>query len=235
MELSIKDLSFSYKDGDNVKEIFDNVNIEFNEKKFYCITGPSGSGKTTLLSLIGTIDNIKQGHIFLDGQDIFKDVTNYRKNKVGLVFQNYNLINYLNAIENVRLAMDIAGRKEDLGRILGTLDLVGIKEDTAKRKVNKLSGGEQQRIAIARALINNPDIILADEPTGNLDEETSNNIVDIFIKLAHEYDKCVIMVTHNKDIAKRCDIEYSIVNKNIDKHVNWFKLKVILCDIYLIR
>lgn len=215
MRLEVKDVCFSYQDGESKKEIFDGASCDFLDKKFYCITGPSGCGKSTLLSLLGTIDKCESGLILLDGNDIFEDESTYRKKKVGFVFQDYNLINYLDGFENVALAMEIAAYKKDENRIYGALSVVGIDKETAKRKANRLSGGEKQRIAIARALINNPEIILADEPTGNLDIENSNMIVDIFLKLAHEYDKCVIMVTHNPDIAKLCDVEYSISNKNI--------------------
>ena len=198
--------------------VINNLNVEIEDyldKKFYCITGPSGCGKSTLLSLLGTIDKCESGSILLDGNDIFDDENTYRKKKVGFVFQDYNLINYLDGFENVALAMEIAGNKKDENRIYGALSVVGIDKETAKRKANRLSGGEKQRIAIARALINNPEIILADEPTGNLDIDNSNMIVDIFLRLAHEYDKCVIMVTHNPDIAKLCDHEYTIINKTI--------------------
>ncbi len=215
MRLEVKDVCFSYQDGESKKEIFDGASCDFLDKKFYCITGPSGCGKSTLLSLLGTIDKCESGLILLDGNDIFEDESTYRKKKVGFVFQDYNLINYLDGFENVALAMEIAGNKKDENRIYGALSVVGIDKTTAKRKANRLSGGEKQRIAIARALINNPEIILADEPTGNLDVDNSNMIVDIFLKLAHEYDKCVIMVTHNPDIAKMCDVEYCISNKNI--------------------
>lgn len=215
MKLEVKDVCFSYQDGESKKEIFNGASCEFLDKKFYCITGPSGCGKSTLLSLLGTIDKCESGLILLDGNDIFEDESTYRKKKVGFVFQDYNLINYLDGFENVALAMEIAANKKDENRIYGALSVVGIDKETAKRKARLLSGGEKQRIAIARALINNPEIILADEPTGNLDVDNSNMIVDIFLKLAHEYDKCVIMVTHNPDIAKMCDVEYSISNKNI--------------------
>ncbi len=215
MKLEVKDVCFSYQDGESKKEIFNGASCEFLDKKFYCITGPSGCGKSTLLSLLGTIDKCDSGLILLDGNDIFEDESTYRKKKVGFVFQDYNLINYLDGFENVALAMEIAANKKDENRIYGALSVVGIDKETAKRKANRLSGGEKQRIAIARALINNPEIILADEPTGNLDVDNSNMIVDIFLQLAHVYDKCVIMVTHNPDIAKMCDVEYSISNKNI--------------------
>ena len=215
MILEIKNLSFAYKDGDKIKQLFDDVSLSFENGRFYCITGPSGSGKTTLLSLIGTIENIQNGQILLDGKNIFDDPASYRKDKVGFVFQNYNLINYMSAVENVALAMEIAGRKADMHQIIGTLDLLGIDKETAQKKVTKLSGGEQQRVAIARAFINNPDLILADEATGNLDGETSDVIVNILILLAHKFNKCIIMVTHNQEIALQADIEYRIENKKI--------------------
>lgn len=217
MKLEVKDVCFSYQDGESKKKIFNGASCDFLDKKFYCITGPSGCGKSTLLSLLGTIDKCESGLILLDGNDIFEDESTYRKKKVGFVFQDYNLINYLDGFENVALAMEIAANKKDENRIYGALSVVGIDKETAKRKANRLSGGEKQRIAIARALINNPEIILADEPTGNLDVDNSNMIVDIFLQLSHVYDKCVIMVTHNPDIAKLCDEEYSISNKNIVK------------------
>jgi len=215
MILEIKNLSFAYNDGGRVNQLFDDVSMSFENGHFYCITGPSGSGKTTLLSLIGTIENIQEGQILLDGENIFDDPAAYRKDKVGFVFQNYNLINYMSALENVALAMEIAGRKADMRQILGTLDLIGIDKETAQKKVTKLSGGEQQRVSIARAFINNPDLILADEATGNLDGETSDVIVNILILLAHKFNKCIIMVTHNQEIALQADIEYRIENKKI--------------------
>ncbi len=215
MILEIKNLSFAYKDGEKIKQLFDDVSLSFENGRFYCITGPSGSGKTTLLSLIGTIENIQNGQILLDGKNIFDDPASYRKDKVGFVFQNYNLINYMSAVENVALAMEISGRKADMHQIIGTLDLLGIDKETAQKKVTKLSGGEQQRVSIARAFINNPNLILADEATGNLDGETSDVIVNILILLAHKFNKCIIMVTHNQEIALQADIEYRIENKKI--------------------
>lgn len=217
MKLNVENLSFSYIDGDNIKEVLKDVNVEFNESKFYCITGPSGCGKTTLLSLIGTLDKPQNGKILLNGHNVNDNEYTYRKEQIGFVFQNYNLINYLTAYENVELARKIAKKDINKDDIYSMLDLVGIDNETANRKAIKLSGGEQQRVAIARALINNPSIILADEPTGNLDSETSKNIVNIFIRLAHEFNKCVIMVTHNPDISKLADVEYTIIDKGVMK------------------
>ena len=215
MKLTVENLFFSYQDGDHRKQIFDNISLEFEDGLFYCITGPSGCGKTTLLSLIGTIDKPESGDIRLNGVSIYSRDTDYRKNDIGIVFQNYNLIPYMTGIDNVALAMEIGGQKKKTESILGTLALIGVDEETARKKVTKVSGGEQQRIAIARAFINNPSIILADEPTGNLDSETSDVIVDIFLRLAHEFGKCIIMVTHNDAIAEKCDVEYRIENKSI--------------------
>ena len=215
MILKVSNLSFSYEDGENTKTIIDDISMEFTNGKFYCITGPSGCGKTTLLSLLGSIEEPQYGTILLDGKDIFSDPVSYRREKVGFVFQNYNLISYMTGFENVELAMIIAGRKPDVHQIYGTLELIGIDRDTASKRVTKLSGGEQQRVAIARAFINNPDIILADEATGNLDGDTSDVIVNILMLLAHEFHKCVIMVTHNENIAQLCDIEYRIEKKKV--------------------
>ena len=158
---------------------------------------------------MGTIDKYESGSILLDGNDIFEDESTYRKKRVGFVFQDYNLINYLDGFENIALAMEIAGNKKDENRIYGALSVVGIDKETAKRKANRLSGGEKQRIAIARALINNPEIILADEPTGNLDEDTEKKIIDIFKKLAKQ-GKGVIVVTHSKELADSSDKIYHI-------------------------
>lgn len=220
MRLNIENLSFSYIDGDNIKEVLKDINIEFIENKFYCITGPSGCGKTTLLSLIGTLDKPQNGKITLNGHNVNDNEYVYRKEQIGFVFQNYNLINYLTAYENVELARKIAKKDINKDEIYNMLNLVGIDNQTANRKAIKLSGGEQQRVAIARALINNPSIILADEPTGNLDSDTSKNIVNIFVRLAHEFNKCVIMVTHNPDISKLADIEYTIIDKNVIQKQN---------------
>ncbi len=215
MILQVNDLSFSYEDGESTRAIFEDASMEFVNGRFYCITGPSGCGKTTLLSLLGSIEEPQSGSILLDGKNIFSDPVSYRKEKVGFVFQNYNLIPYMTGYENVELAMVIAGRKPDAHQILGTLELIGIDREIASKRITKLSGGEQQRIAIARAFINNPDIILADEATGNLDGDTSDVIINILMLLAHEFHKCVIMVTHNENIAQLCDIEYRIEKKKV--------------------
>ena len=142
MKLEVKDVCFSYQDGESKKEIFNGASCEFLDKKFYCITGPSGCGKSTLLSLLGTIDKCESGLILLDGNDIFEDESTYRKKKVGFVFQDYNLINYLDGFENVALAMEIAAYKKDENRIYGALSVVGIDKTTAKRGSSNIHMGK---------------------------------------------------------------------------------------------
>lgn len=210
MELTVKGLEYYYQDGEDNRYIFNDLNVSFVSGKFYTIIGESGSGKTTLLSLLGALDQPKGGTVTLDGADIYQKMEEYRKKAIGFVFQNYNLIAYLNAIENIEVALDIAKVKKTRSEILNLLKLVGIDETKTKRVVSKLSGGEMQRVAIARAIATDPPIILGDEPTGNLDSDTSDNIVDLFIRLAHEFNKCIIIVTHNKNIAKLSDVIYEV-------------------------
>lgn len=210
MELTVKGLEYYYQDGEDNRYIFNDLNVSFVSGKFYTIIGESGSGKTTLLSLLGALDRPKGGTVTLDGADIYAKMEEYRQKAVGFVFQNYNLIAYLNAIENIEIALDIAKVKKSRSEILNLLKLVGIDETKTKRVVSKLSGGEMQRVAIARAIATDPPIILGDEPTGNLDSDTSDNIVDLFIRLAHEFNKCIIIVTHNKNIAKLSDVIYEV-------------------------
>jgi putative ABC transport system ATP-binding protein len=183
--------------------------VSLKKANFIQYFGESGSGKTTFLSLLSAMDTPKSGNIYYDGEDIKKiGYENYRRNKVGIIFQSYNLIPYMTAAENVKVAMSITDNSlpENQDEVVyNLLDYIGISREKANRTVNKLSGGEQQRVALARALSTNVDIILADEPTGNLDEDMENEIVEIFKKLAHEHNKCVIVVTHSMQIAKQSD------------------------------
>jgi putative ABC transport system ATP-binding protein len=208
--LEVKDLQYYYQDGRKKRTILDNVNAEFETGKFYAILGESGSGKTTFLSLISSLDTPQSGEILFKGQSI-KEIgyEKYRRNHISIVFQNYNLIQYMTAVENVLVAMGITdnkieGNKKEVAYKL--LEDVGIDKETADRRVNRLSGGEQQRTAIARALSTDPEIIMADEPTGNLDHETSGEIIELLMRLAHERDKCVIVVTHDLKIAEKSDV-----------------------------
>ncbi|MGL5042416.1 MAG: ABC transporter ATP-binding protein [Culicoidibacterales bacterium] len=207
--IDAKDLNYYYQDGENRRYILKDVDCQFEKGKFYTILGQSGSGKTTFLSLISALDAPKSGVIAYEGTDI-KTIgyEKYRRNNVGIIFQSYNLVPYMTAVENVLVAMSITENKLPADQkevAYNLLDYIGITKSKADRRVNKLSGGEQQRVAIARALATNVELILADEPTGNLDEEMENEIVDIFKRLAHEHNKCVIVVTHSNEIAQKSD------------------------------
>ena len=210
MILEVKDLYFTYPDGDARKVILNEVNVAFEKGKFYTILGESGSGKTTFLSLIAALDKPERGEILYDGESIAKiGYEKYRRNNIGIVFQSYNLIPYMNGVENVMVAMSITDNKleKDMKKqALEILSSVGIDGSKATRRINRLSGGEQQRVAIARALSTNVDVIIADEPTGNLDSRTSDTIIELFKELAHDRNKCVIMVTHAQKIADESDV-----------------------------
>lgn len=215
--LETRGLVYYYQDGSRRRVILQDVNAEFEMGKFYVIRGESGSGKTTFLSIISALDTPKEGTVLYMGNNI-ADIgyDKFRRNYISIVFQNYNLIQYMTAVENVMVAMDItdneiSGNKKKTAYKL--LEDVGIDRETADRRVNRLSGGEQQRTAIARALSTNVDIIMADEPTGNLDYETGQDIIDLFISLAHEKNKCIIIVTHDISIAERSDVEMLLDSK----------------------
>lgn len=206
--LKLNNISFSY----DKTPVLKNISFEFEKGKMYCITGKSGAGKTTLLSILSGLANANEGTIEYDGKDISKlDKYKFRSNYMGVIFQSFNLITKFTAAENVVLSMDIAGIKEKNKKKKATelLLSVGLSEEEAGRRVLHLSGGQQQRVAIARALSHNPDIILADEPTGNLDCETQNEIMKIFRQLTQQ-DKCVILVSHSPDVANMCDEVYRL-------------------------
>lgn len=210
--LKASKLNYYYQDGDTRRYILKNTNVSFEKGKFYSIVGQSGSGKTTLLSLLAGLDTPKEGKIFYEKQNIQKiGYDEYRRDYISIIFQNYNLIPYLTAAENVMVPMAITDNElpDDKEKVaLNLLDYIGLSNDKVKRLVTQLSGGEQQRVAIARALATNVDIILADEPTGNLDEEMEQEIVEIFKMLAHKHNKCVIVVTHSQEIALQSDHSY---------------------------
>lgn len=206
--LSIENVSYRYSDAKKDEYVLKDINYEFNRGKIYAIKGKSGSGKTTLLSLISGLEKKYLGKIHYKNKDLKKmDLDTYRNTNIGIVFQSYNLLPHLTAMENIILSMDISkvkvkNKKE---KAIELMESVGLDKTLAKRRVLRLSGGEQQRVAIARSLSYNPEIILADEPTGNLDKDTENEILDIFIKLAHEYNKCVIIVTHSPNVCDKVD------------------------------
>ena len=194
--MEIKGVRYSY---DNKRNVLKSVNADFEAGKMYAIVGPSGCGKTTLLSLLGGLDSPTGGQILFDGQDIEKiGLAAHRKNDIAFIFQSYNLIDYLTPQENVALTSKLPP--------LPILERVGLTEEESKRNVLTLSGGQQQRVAIARALASDASVILADEPTGNLDEDTAAEITAILKECAHQMNKCVVIVTHSGDLAKQADI-----------------------------
>ena len=206
--LLLQNISFSYDRTPVLKDL----SYEFEKGKIYCIIGKSGAGKTTLLSLLSGLAQPSEGDILYEGKSIKKiDKYVFRSKYIGVVFQSFNLITKYTALENVILSMDIAGYKtaDKTARALELLESVGLDEDEANRRVLKLSGGQQQRVAIARALSYDPDIILADEPTGNLDHDTQNEIMEIFRNLADQ-GKCVILVSHAPEVAEMCDERYEL-------------------------
>ena len=194
--MEVKNVGYTY---DNRRKVLRGINVQMEQGKLYAILGPSGCGKTTLLSLIGGLDSPTSGQILFEDQDIAKTgLSDHRKNHVSFIFQAYNLIDYLNPKENVALTSKLPP--------LPILERLGLTKEEAKRNVLKLSGGQQQRVAIARALASEAPVILADEPTGNLDEDTARDITEILKESAHKMNKCVVVVTHSSELAKQADV-----------------------------
>lgn len=192
------------------------VNLTFEKGKVYSILGQSGSGKTPFLSLLAGLDRPKAGEIYLEDNDINKSgLTNYRKNSVSTIFQAYNLMTYMTARQNVPTALEISNKPVDNAKIEELFELVGIPKETIEKPVRQLSGGQQQRVAIVRALATEHDLIIADEPTGNLDEETTQDIVNIFKDIAHKQNKTVIIVTNETAVAQETDITFELKKKTI--------------------
>ena len=203
--LSLNKISYSYKNG---KNILDDISIEFEKGKFYTILGVSGSGKTTLLSLLAGLDEPRNGEILYNNQNIkVKGYENHRKSNISLIFQNYNLIDYMTPLENLKIVNPKADKK--------ILNDLGLTDDEVNRNVLQLSGGQQQRVAIARTLVTDSPVILADEPTGNLDSDTADEIIEILKVSAHKHEKCVIVVTHSKELAKKADVVLVLKNKKL--------------------
>lgn len=207
--LEFKDVSYWYKFENKKQDILKNINVSFNKGRFYTIVGPSGSGKTTFLALASALDMPKGGEVLYEGKDIKKiGYSKFRNKYVSIVFQSYNLLPYMTALQNITTAMEITGAKVDNRRAyaIEMLNKVGINEKQAHQKVLTLSGGQQQRVSIARALCCQSDLIVADEPTGNLDEDTASEIIGLFLDLAHKEGKCVIVVTHDANLSKISDV-----------------------------
>lgn len=198
--------------------LFKNVNLTFEKGKVYSILGQSGSGKTTFLSLLAGLDSPKAGEIYLEDNDINKSgLTNYRKNSVSTIFQAYNLMTYMTARQNVQTALEISNKPVDNAKIEELFELVGIPKEMIDKPVLQLSGGQQQRVAIVRALATEHDLIIADEPTGNLDEETTQDIVNIFKDIAHKQNKTIIIVTHETAVAQETDVTFELKKKQFTK------------------
>lgn len=197
MILEARNVEYAYK-SQMGRKVLDNISIQFEEEKFYTIIGSSGAGKTTLLSLLAGLDSPTAGKIFYEGEDIKGNGLNYhRKHHISLVFQEYNLIDYLTAEENVRTGG--TDKPEEL------LLKVHMPQETWKRNIMQLSGGQQQRVAIARALASKPSIILADEPTGNLDSKTSDDVIGLLKMTSQQFNQTIVMITHNPEIARMAD------------------------------
>lgn len=207
--LRLENINYSYIDGGYERQILKDLSYSFEEGKFYTVLGPSGSGKTTLLSIVAGLDTPNSGEIYFDGKNIKEiGLHKYRRNAISIVFQQYNLISYLTAVENVLLAMSETDNQIPMDKrnvAYNLLERFGIVRSKADRMVGQLSGGEQQRVAIARSLASNVNLIFADEPTGNLDTATEKEIISIFKELSHEFGKTIIVVTHSDTVSAMSD------------------------------
>jgi putative ABC transport system ATP-binding protein len=216
--IKINNITKKFKSRDSTVTAVNNVSFSINKGDFVSIIGKSGSGKTTLFALMGALEKPTEGSIIIDNEDITKmpesKLIKYRREKIGFVFQQYNLIPNLTALENVILPMEFAGVKtqDRIKRAKDLLNKVGIDSTKQKRKPSRLSGGEQQRISIARALGNKPSLILADEPTGNLDSTTGKSIITLLNKLSKSDNTTIIIVTHDLNMTKYTDITFKITN-----------------------
>ena len=201
--LELENVSYSYQDGKEKNKILDHASYSFEKGKIYAVVGASGSGKTTTLSLSSGLDKPDEGKVLFKGKDIQEiGLNKYRREDISIVFQSYNLIYYMNALENVMSALEIAGikRKDKKEYCLSILEQLGLSKEECKRDVRQLSGGQQQRVAIARAIINDPVVVIADEPTGNLDPESSKEIMNLLEEISHR-GTTIVMVTHDRQMV----------------------------------
>lgn len=207
--LDIISLNKIYGKGENKVQALKDINLSIEKGKFTAIIGPSGSGKSTLLNCIAGLDNISSGKVLLEGKDIStlsdNGLSKLRSEEFGFIFQSFNLIPVINVYENIILPISIDDKKVDKGHIDNIIDKLGLK-DKINKFPNELSGGQQQRVAIARALANKPKIIFADEPTGNLDSKTTDEVMNLLNTCVEEFGQTLVMITHNNEIAKMADI-----------------------------
>ena len=206
--VKVENLSKIYGSNDNAVKALDNVSLSVEKGEFVAIVGASGSGKSTLLHLLGGVDKPTSGKVYINGTDIFElnndKMAIFRRRQVGIVYQFYNLIPILNVEENISLPMELDGRNVDKGEMEKMLEMLGLSE-RRKNLPNELSGGQQQRTSIGRALISRPSVLLADEPTGNLDTKSGNEVMEILKRFNREYNQTIIMITHNMELAKATD------------------------------
>ena len=206
--LETKHLKKYYGTGENQVKAVDDITLQVEKGEFVAIVGTSGSGKTTLLNLMGGLDYADSGEVIVDGQSLLnmneEERTVFRRRKIGFIFQNYNLISMLNVYKNVTLPIRLDGNKPDQEFVKRVLDVLGLK-GKEERRPNQLSGGQQQRVAIARALASKPAIVLADEPTGNLDSRTSQEVIGLLQMSSREFHQTIIIITHNEEIALMAD------------------------------
>lgn len=206
--LETNNLKKYYGTGENVVKALDGVNLQVENGSFAAIVGTSGSGKSTLLHMLGGLDRPTEGSVVVDGKDIFtlkeEELTIFRRRKIGFVFQNYNLVPVLNVYENIVLPIELDGNKIDSSYVNKIIQTLGL-EQKLQNLPNNLSGGQQQRVAIARALAAKPAIILADEPTGNLDSKTSLDVIGLLKVTSKQFGQTIVMITHNEEIAQMAD------------------------------
>ena len=206
--LSARNLKKYYGAEDNLTKALDGVDLDVEQGEFVAIIGASGSGKSTLLNMIGGLDVPTSGQVCIGGKEIGKmkpdELTVFRRKNIGFIFQNYNLIPVLNVLENITLPIEMDGKKPDESFIEQIIELLGLTEKVYKMP-SQLSGGQQQRVAIARALASKPSMILADEPTGNLDSETSREVLELLKETSERFHQTIVMITHNPDIARQAD------------------------------
>jgi len=222
--LRVQNLSKIYDTSAGRVTALDKVSFTIKKGEFVSIVGPSGSGKSTILNMVGALDRPTNGKIYIDDIDIFalndSEIATLRNKRIGFIFQSFNLINRTTVLKNVKLPATIAGMPSDVAdfRALKIMQALGIDDKKDQKPVN-LSGGQQQRVAIARSLINNPSIVLADEPTGNLDTKTGNDVFAMLKNLSHKFKRTIIMVTHNPELSESTDRSIFLRDGRIEKDV----------------